>query len=121
MLADLPAGCEVVVVDDASTDETPEVLRSFGERIRVRTMAENAGFGPFAKDLVGVDWPWWAWSLAALALIGILGILRVDLNARIIAVLLLLEIVAVAIYDIVALAHPAGGSWSSARRPRWPS
>ncbi|MFL5832859.1 MAG: glycosyltransferase family 2 protein [Solirubrobacterales bacterium] len=44
VLADLPAGCEVVVVDDASTDETPEVLRSFGERIQVITLAENAGF-----------------------------------------------------------------------------
>ncbi len=44
VLADLPDGCEVVVVDDASTDETPEVLRSFGERIRVLEMKENAGF-----------------------------------------------------------------------------
>lgn len=44
VLADLPAGCDVVVVDDASADETAEVLRSFGERIRVLTMAENVGF-----------------------------------------------------------------------------
>jgi GT2 family glycosyltransferase len=44
VLADLPADCEVVVVDDASTDETAEVLRTFGERIRMVTMAENVGF-----------------------------------------------------------------------------
>lgn len=44
VLADLPGNCEVVVVDDASTDETPAVLRSFGERIRVLTLDENAGF-----------------------------------------------------------------------------
>lgn len=44
VLSDLPSDCEVVVVDDASTDETPGVLASFGERIRVLTMAENAGF-----------------------------------------------------------------------------
>jgi GT2 family glycosyltransferase len=44
VLADLPPGCEVVVVDDASTDETPELLRSFGERIRVLRMEENVGF-----------------------------------------------------------------------------
>jgi GT2 family glycosyltransferase len=44
MLADLPPESEAIVVDDASTDETPEVLRSFGERIRVVTMAANGGF-----------------------------------------------------------------------------
>ena len=44
VLADLPPDGEVVVVDDASTDETPELLRSFGERIQVLTMEENVGF-----------------------------------------------------------------------------
>lgn len=44
VLADLPADCDIVVVDDASSDETPAVLRSFGKRIRVLTMAENVGF-----------------------------------------------------------------------------
>ncbi len=44
LLPGLPEGCEVMVVDDASRDETGEVLRAFGERIRVLTLAENAGF-----------------------------------------------------------------------------
>lgn len=44
VLADLPPDCEVVVVDDASADETPELLVSFGERIRVLRMEENVGF-----------------------------------------------------------------------------
>lgn len=44
LLPDLPRDCEVVVVDDASEDETPEVLRSFGDRIRTLELAENAGF-----------------------------------------------------------------------------
>jgi GT2 family glycosyltransferase len=44
VLAELPAAGEIVVVDDASTDETPEMLRSFGERIRVLRMNENIGF-----------------------------------------------------------------------------
>ena len=44
LLADLPADCEVVVVDDASTDSTPEMLGEYGERIRVVSLAENLGF-----------------------------------------------------------------------------
>lgn len=44
VLADLPPDCEVVVVDDASTDDTPELLGSLGERIRTLRMEENVGF-----------------------------------------------------------------------------
>jgi GT2 family glycosyltransferase len=44
VLPDLPEGCEVVVVDDASSDETGAVLRSFGERIQPLTLRENVGF-----------------------------------------------------------------------------
>jgi GT2 family glycosyltransferase len=44
VLSDLPPGAEVVVVDDASTDETPQVLESFGERIRALRVEENGGF-----------------------------------------------------------------------------
>jgi GT2 family glycosyltransferase len=44
VLAELPAAGEVVVVDDASSDETPELLGSFGERIRELRMDENVGF-----------------------------------------------------------------------------
>jgi GT2 family glycosyltransferase len=44
VLATLPPGCEVVVVDDASPDRTPELLQGYGEAIRVVAWAENAGF-----------------------------------------------------------------------------
>jgi GT2 family glycosyltransferase len=45
VLADLPADCEVVVVDDASPDETPQVLAGFGSEIRVLRLEENRGYG----------------------------------------------------------------------------
>jgi GT2 family glycosyltransferase len=44
LLADLPVDCEALVVDDASTDSTPELLRGYSERIRVVSLAENVGF-----------------------------------------------------------------------------
>jgi GT2 family glycosyltransferase len=44
VLAALPVGCEVIVVDDASPDATPELLRGYGAAIRIVTLAENAGF-----------------------------------------------------------------------------
>jgi glycosyltransferase involved in cell wall biosynthesis len=34
---------EIIVVDDSSTDDTPAVLRSYGDRIRVVTLASNQG------------------------------------------------------------------------------
>ena len=41
---------EVIVVDDGSQDETPEVLASFGDRIRV---LRGAGRGPSAARNLG--------------------------------------------------------------------
>jgi GT2 family glycosyltransferase len=34
---------EIIVVDDASTDATPEILKSYGDKIRVVTQAKNEG------------------------------------------------------------------------------
>jgi len=44
LLVYLPADCEVIVVDDASPDSTPELLGGYGERIRVVSLIENEGF-----------------------------------------------------------------------------
>ncbi len=35
---------EIIVVDDGSSDETPQVLQEFGDQIGVATRAENEGF-----------------------------------------------------------------------------
>jgi amino acid transporter len=74
----------------------------------------GAGFADFAAATFGVDLPWWAWATIALLLVGALGVLRVDLNARVLAVLLVAEIIVVVLYDIGAFLHPAGGAVSTA-------
>ncbi|MGG8409694.1 APC family permease [Streptomyces sp. 12297] len=49
---------------------------------------------------------WWIPALAAVAVTGALGWLKIDLNARVLGVLLLIECVLVVIFDIAALADP---------------
>ena len=39
-------------------------------------------------------------------MIGVLGVLQIDLNARVLAVLLILEVVIVALFDFAILADP---------------
>lgn len=44
VLADLGPGREAIVVDDASTDATAELLAGYGERIRRLALADNVGY-----------------------------------------------------------------------------
>lgn len=74
----------------------------------------GATFSGFLADSFGVSLPWWALAAVAMLLVGLLGVLRVDLNASVLAVLLVAECVVVALYDIGAFGHPAGGSVSFA-------
>ena len=57
----------------------------------------GAAFGDFIASKGGPDLPWWVWGFAGMAIVAILGVLRVDLNATVLAVLLILEITAVAL------------------------
>lgn len=43
-------GCEVIVVDDASTDETRAVLKQYEGRIRVISHSDNLGFARSCND-----------------------------------------------------------------------
>src|SRR6266508_2815377 len=72
--------------------------------------------GDFVKQKTNgdVDLKWWVWALIALVIVGLLGIMRVDLNARVLAVLLILEIIAVIVFDVAGFTHPAGGTISTA-------
>jgi amino acid transporter len=70
----------------------------------------GASLAGFAAATFGIDLAWWIWALLALVVVGLLGVLRVDLNARVLAVMLTLECIAVALYDIGAFGHPAAGA-----------
>ncbi|MDK7741624.1 APC family permease [Helcobacillus massiliensis] len=56
----------------------------------------------FLGAMVGAALPWWACALAVWALVGLLGINRIDLSAKIIAVLVVLEFIVVLLVDIVS-------------------
>ncbi len=49
---------------------------------------------------------WWIPALLALLAVGALGWLKIDVNARVLGVLLLIEVVLVVVFDIAAVADP---------------
>jgi amino acid transporter len=59
---------------------------------------------------INLNWNWWAYALVAWALVALLGVLRVDLNATVLGVFLIAEVIAVVLFDVGAIRHPAGGS-----------
>lgn len=82
-------------------------------------------FGIVAQDLVattfhGPTLSWWIYSLVLVAVVGVFGYFRIDLSARILAVVMVLEIGIVLVFDVAVGAHggPDGRSlspfaWSS--------
>jgi amino acid transporter len=64
---------------------------------------------------MGLDLPWWTWSFIAMALVFWLGFANVNLNAKVLAILLTLEVVSIVLFDIAAFMNPSGGSidWTS--------
>ncbi|WP_445525056.1 APC family permease [Streptomyces cyslabdanicus] len=50
---------------------------------------------------------WWIPALVAAAVVGALGWLKIDVNARVLGVLLVIEVVLVVIFDVAAVADPA--------------
>lgn len=74
------------------------------------------GFGAVLADYLtaraGWTTPWWVCALAGLAVVGVLGLLRVDLNGKVLAVMLVAEIAVAVIFDAVMVANPAEGDVS---------
>ena len=66
----------------------------------------GVAMGAFMADKVGITLDWWWWCVIAGAVIGALGMLQIDLNARVLAVLLILEVIVVALFDFAIVADP---------------
>jgi amino acid transporter len=58
------------------------------------------------KVYLDTEVAWWIPALAAVALTGALGWLKIDLNARVLGVLLLIECVLVVVFDVAAVSQP---------------
>jgi amino acid transporter len=57
--------------------------------------------------------PWWLWALIAVALVGVVGVRSVAISTRLLGTILVLSFVVLALFDLAAVAHPAGGSLSA--------
>jgi amino acid transporter len=64
--------------------------------------------GATLSSLFGIDLAWWVWSLIAIAIVGVLGYRQIDLSAKVLAVLVIAEYIAVLILDATILG--AGGA-----------
>lgn len=62
-----------------------------------------------AAAVAGVSVPWWAWAVAGWLAVAGLGLARVDLNGRVLGVLLVAEITVVVVFDTIMATHPATG------------
>ncbi|MEU7871256.1 APC family permease [Dactylosporangium sp. NPDC049140] len=70
----------------------------------------GAAVKPLLSDWAGINVPWWAVALIAWSVVAVLGMLRVDVNGKVLALLLLAEIAVMVVFDIADLLHPAGGT-----------
>ncbi len=69
-------------------------------------------FGGLAEfqlnDQLGTDLPWWLWAFAAWALVTVLSILQVDIGAKVLGVLMLLEVASLAVTALAVLFQGGG-------------
>jgi amino acid transporter len=79
-------------------------------------------FGPtveaYVADKFGLRLAWWVWALVAWAVVAALGMLRIDLNGRVLAVLLSAEIAVVVILAVAGLARPSDGYSTTSLSPQ---
>ena len=69
----------------------------------------GAVFSGFMLDKADIDFAWYTWVFVAIGVIGVLGWLRVDLNAKVLAIFLTTEILVVVLFDLVVARRPGAG------------
>jgi amino acid transporter len=67
----------------------------------------GAVFSGFMAQHTSLDWEWYTWTFIAIGVIAVLGWLQVNLNAKVLAIFLTLEILVVLVFDLVVLGDPA--------------
>ncbi|OLF05551.1 amino acid permease [Actinophytocola xanthii] len=70
----------------------------------------GAAATPLLAVWLSLQLPWWAVALVAWLLVAVLGLLHVDLNSRVLAVLLVAEVAIILLYSLANLTHPATGT-----------
>lgn len=61
-----------------------------------------------SSNLSSLSVPWWAWSLIAVALVQILGLMNVEFGAKLLGLLLILEVGSMVVTAISVFAHGGG-------------
>ncbi|MGH6893136.1 MAG: APC family permease [Dongiaceae bacterium] len=61
------------------------------------------------EGMFGIAAPWWVWSLIGLAIVAVFGYRQIDLSAKVLAVLVTVEYVAVLILDAAIVAKGGAG------------
>ncbi|MGH3924035.1 MAG: APC family permease, partial [Pseudonocardiaceae bacterium] len=64
---------------------------------------------PLIERWFDVTVSWWVIALVAWAIVGLLGVLRIDINGKVLGVLLLTEMAIILIYSFASLGNPADG------------
>lgn len=66
----------------------------------------------FIAEKTGAEIPWWVTVLVGIAIVGVFGVNRIDLSAKVLGILVIIEFVLVLIFDIAAFANPTEGTIS---------
>lgn len=72
--------------------------------------AIGAATTPLLNGWFGLDVAWWVVALCAWAIVAVLGLQHVDVNGRVLAVLLVAEVAVIVLFSLANLANPADGA-----------